>query len=90
MRNIGVVLVFTLFVMLILLPGTRSVNTPVGNPVLHNGNIQTEGNPYTPLPPKKPRASATTFVADGTPLPPPPKKPRSISAPFAASEWVSA
>jgi hypothetical protein len=80
MRNVVVFLGLTLLAVLILLPVTRSVNAPVGNPILDKGSVQADGTPLPPFPPKKPRASSIIVVADGTPLPPfPPKKPRSSS-----------
>jgi hypothetical protein len=84
MRKVGVLLGFTLFAVLILLPVTRSVNTPVGNPVLDKGSLQTDGYPGLPLPPKKLCSPAATLVADGgAPGPPfPPKKPKSSAVTF--------
>ena len=87
MRQIAVFLGFTLLAVVILLPVTHSVNTLVGNPVLHNGSIQADGTPGPPFPPKKPRAASPAIIADGTPGPPfPPKKPR--SAPITISTSV--
>lgn len=81
MRKVAVLFVgLTLLAVPILLPVTRSVNTTVGNPVLHNGYIQADGNPGPPFPPKKPRAAAPAIIADGNPGPPfPPKKPRAAA-----------
>ena len=86
MRQIVVLLGFTLFAVLILLPVTHSVNTPVGNTVLQNGSIQADGNPGPPFPPKKPRTASPTIIADGNPGPPfPPKKPRSAPSTISMS-----
>lgn len=90
MRKVAGLLGLTLLVALILLPVTRSVNTTVGNPVLHNGSTQADGTLLLPSAQKKARASAAILVADGSPLPPPPKKPRSTSISFAAREQASA
>jgi hypothetical protein len=80
MRKVAMLLGFTLLVVPILLPVTRSVNTTVGNPILHNGSTQAGGTLLLPSAPKKTRASAAILVADGSPLPPPPKKPRASAA----------
>src|SRR5712692_167955 len=83
MRKLSVLLGLTLLAVLILLPVTRCVNTPVGNPVLDRGSLQADGTPLPPFPPKK-RSSATTIVADGAPVPPFPPKKRSSATTIVA------
>jgi hypothetical protein len=76
MKNAVILSALLLLTLVIVLPIKSIVNHSLGNPVLLNPTLRVDGNPYPPLPPKKPSLSPSTLVPDGNLYPPlPPKKP---------------
>jgi hypothetical protein len=65
MKKVALLGALSLFGLLIVLPITSSVNQTLGNPVLDNSTLHADGNPFPPLPPKKPRSASGSFVAGG-------------------------
>ncbi|MFI5058600.1 MAG: hypothetical protein ACHQLQ_10465 [Candidatus Acidiferrales bacterium] len=80
MKKAVIFAALSLFTLLIVLPIKSFVYQTLGNPALHNLTLRADGNPYPPLPPKKPSLSPATLVADGNPYPPLPPKKLSVSS----------